>query len=216
MPPRTFCGSAVRAVIGRRCRPMRNSAGHPAVTTEARPGISRRSGKERVGAPWPTQHRTRWSASAPLPVLVEGTGLNASGQPSLDGGSPVPHLPADLQTRRPGAFPFPATQRRQRHLEQPRGIPLGQQALVIAHGSGRQGAPRSAVPHPWPGHWTSNANPNLADVELFGPEPPPCEQGSSHRDGVHPWMTWGVASGCTGVVACGWMWRLPGGGSVRS
>jgi hypothetical protein len=34
--------------------------------------------------------------------------------------------------------------------------------------------------------------------------------------GVHPWMTWGVTSGCTGVVACGWMWRLLGGGSVRS
>jgi hypothetical protein len=26
----------------------------------------------------------------------------------------------------------------------------------------------------------------------------------------------GVVSGCMGVVACGWMWRLLGGGSVRS
>jgi len=33
---------------------------------------------------------------------------------------------------------------------------------------------------------------------------------------VHPWMTWGVAYGCTGVVACGWMWRMPGGGSVSA
>jgi predicted dehydrogenase len=36
------------------------------------------------------------------------------------------------------------------------------------------------------------------------------ERGRTSVDGV------GVTSGCTGVVACGWMWWMPGGGSVRS
>jgi hypothetical protein len=35
-------------------------------------------------------------------------------------------------------------------------------------------------------------------------------------DAVHLWRTWGVTLGVQGVVACGGMWRLPGGGSVRS
>jgi hypothetical protein len=38
----------------------------------------------------------------------------------------------------------------------------------------------------------------------------------SPEDGVHPWMTWVSSLGVPGVVACGWMWRLLGGGSVRS
>ena len=35
-------------------------------------------------------------------------------------------------------------------------------------------------------------------------------------DAVHLWRTWGVVSRCMGVVACGGMWRLLGGGSVGS
>jgi hypothetical protein len=62
---------------------------------------------------------------AVLAVLVGGAGLQASSQPSLHGGSPVPHLPADLQARRFFAFPWPAPQCRQRHLEQLGGVLLG-------------------------------------------------------------------------------------------
>jgi hypothetical protein len=40
--------------------------------------------------------------------------------------------------------------------------------------------------------------------------------GKSVEEDVHPLRTWGVTLGVQGVVACGWMWRMPGGGSVRS
>jgi hypothetical protein len=123
-----------------------------------------------------------------LPVLVGGAGLHTSGRPSFDGGLSVPHLPADLQTRRPCAFPMHATQRRQRHLEQPCGILLRQQALIIAHHPGRHGAPRSAVSHAWLGHWPGLGNRNLAAIQflvLMGPGL--CDQtsglGSARRDG---------------------------------
>ena len=40
--------------------------------------------------------------------------------------------------------------------------------------------------------------------------------GKSVEEDVHPLRTWGVTLGVQGVVACGWMWWMPGGGSVRS
>src|SRR4029453_7643863 len=76
-----------------------------------------------------------------LSVLVGEAGVHVPRRPPLDGGSPVPHLPADLKTRRPGSFPLPATQRRQRHLQHHRHVLLGQQTLVVAHHPGRHGAP---------------------------------------------------------------------------
>ena len=95
-----------------------------------------------------TQARSRLEPSdALLAVLVRGAGLQASGQPPLEGGLPVPDLPADVQARRSSAFPLPAPQRRQRHLKQLGGVLLGQQALIITHGSGRHGAP--VLRRPW-------------------------------------------------------------------
>jgi hypothetical protein len=62
---------------------------------------------------------------AVLAVLARGAGLQASGQPPLEGGLPVPDLPADVQARRSFTFLLPAPQRRQRHLEQLGGVLLG-------------------------------------------------------------------------------------------
>lgn len=57
--------------------------------------VGERATKRLADAAW-----NRLKGFGVLPALLGGTGLDTSGQPSLDGSLPVPHLAADLQTRR--------------------------------------------------------------------------------------------------------------------
>ena len=117
--------------------PWENAAACSAVTTE--PGPARPSTADGPRGRW-----RRWwlrahrGALGPAIGSRRGAGLHAPRRPPLHGGSPVPHLPADLKTRRPGPFPLPATQRRQRHLQHPRHVLLGQ------HGPRRRPSSRSS------------------------------------------------------------------------
>jgi hypothetical protein len=57
--------------------------------------VGERATKRPADAAW-----NRLKGFGVLPALLGGTGLDTSGQPSLDGSLPVPHLAADLLTRR--------------------------------------------------------------------------------------------------------------------
>jgi hypothetical protein len=58
--------------------------------------VGERATKRLADAAW-----NRLKGFGVLPVLLGGTGLDTSGQPSLDGSLPVLHLAANLQTWRP-------------------------------------------------------------------------------------------------------------------
>lgn len=102
------CRSAVRA-IGRQCRCSGKRLLAPGGYDRSPKQASRDDrASRRRDSRGQTQQGSGWSASALLPALFRGASLNVPSQPSLNGGSPVPHLPADLQTRRPGTLPMPA------------------------------------------------------------------------------------------------------------
>jgi hypothetical protein len=92
--------------------------------------VGERATKRLADAAW-----NRLKGFGVLPVLLGGTGLDTSGQPSFDGSLPVPHLAANLQTWRPHTLLMPVTQCRQRHLEQARPSTRGAQHLGSAMGA---------------------------------------------------------------------------------
>jgi hypothetical protein len=94
-----------------------------------------------------------------LPVFCRGAALTISRKPPLDNGLPVPVLPTDLHTRRPGALEAQAAHGRQRHLQHRCDLLLRQQALVIAHRPTGHAVPRFSISSQPPGHhWMPGSN----------------------------------------------------------
>jgi hypothetical protein len=133
--------------------------------------VGERATKRLADAAW-----NRLKGFGVLPVLLGGTGLDTSGQPSLDGSLPVPHLAANLQTWRP----IPADASDAVSTAAPRAGPA-QHPWRPASGQ-RHGCPLSPH-HPGGGHSARRGDPG--PVVSRGPQGRG-DRGSSPNSAVTP------------------------------
>jgi hypothetical protein len=133
--------------------------------------VGERATKRLADAAW-----NRLKGFGVLPVLLGGTGLDTSGQPSLDGSLPVPHLAANLQTWRP----IPADASDAVSTAAPRAGPA-QHPWRPASGQ-RHGCPLSPH-HPGDGHSARRGDPG--PVVSRGPQGRG-DRGSSPNSAVTP------------------------------
>jgi translation initiation factor IF-2 len=148
---------------------------------------SRAAGVRRAGGGWPGLPRP--AGGGPWPGPANGCGR---GGPGRAGGAADPARPAAPLSRAVGdlgcwGYRWPTSGR------QP------------ATGRGRAASRRRAGPDP------AGPAPRRSGVR----DQPPHGQWLPGAV-VHPWMTFGCRLWVYGGVACRWMWRVAGGGSVRS